>query len=67
MQGWGKESKLYRRWSAAGANMQRSEKQGKICRTEILQMSICEDEESKINYTEVKYCRCEYAEARQAK
>ena len=28
-------------------------------------MSICKDDENKLKYTELKYCRCEYVEATQ--
>ena len=47
--------------------MQRRGKQGKICRTKTLEMSICRDEESKVKYGDLKYCRCQYAETRKAK
>ena len=42
-------------------------KQSKIYRTEIMQMPICRDKERKLKYTELKYCRCHYGEAKKAK
>ena len=38
----------------------------KICRTEIWQMSISRDEESKVKFTELNYCRCQYAEMKKS-
>ena len=54
-------------WNTADVNMQRQGNQSQICRTEILGMSIGRDEEIKLKYTEMKYCRCQYAEKRKAK
>ena len=42
-------------------------KQSKIYRNEIMQMPICRDKERKLKYTELKYCRCHYGEAKKAK
>ena len=47
--------------------MQRLGKQIKVYRTDILQMSICRNEESKVNSTQLKKCKCQYAETRQGK
>ena len=47
--------------------MHRRGKQNKIYITEILQMLLCRDEESKVKYTEVKYYRSQYVETRKAK
>ena len=47
--------------------MHRRGKQSEIHRTEILKVSICTDEESKVKDTELKYCRLHYAEMSKAK
>ena len=39
--------------------MQRQKNERKIYRTEILQRLIWGDEERKVKYAELKYCRCE--------
>ena len=39
----------------------------KKCRTEILQMSICSDEQGKVKVKKLKYCKREYAETRKPK
>ena len=44
--------------------MQRQGKQSEIYRNEILQMSISTNEERNVKHTELKYCRCQYAETR---
>ena len=54
-------------WYPADVNMKRRGKQSKICRTEILLMSLCRDEESKIKYIDLKHCRYQYAEIRKPK
>ena len=46
-------------------NMQRLGKQIKVYRTDKLQMSICRNEESKVKSTQLKKCKCPYAEMRQ--
>ena len=46
------------KWNPVDVNMQRRGKQSQICRTEILQLSKCRDEESKLKYTELEDCRC---------
>ena len=47
--------------------MERRGKQSKIYRTEILQTSICIDEETKVKYKGLKYCSCQYADTKKAK
>ena len=47
--------------------MQREEKQSQIYGIEILQMSKCRDEESKLKYTELQDYRCKYTETEQVK
>ena len=42
--------------------MQRRVKQSKIYRTKLVQMSLCRDEGSKVKYTELKYCKCQYSQ-----
>ena len=54
-------------WNNDDVKMQGRIKKNKVYRTEILQMSICRDEESKLKYTELKDCRCQYTESKQAK
>ena len=44
--------------------MDRQRKKSKIYRTEILWISKWRHEESKVNYTKLKYCRWEYADTR---
>ena len=39
----------------ADVNKQRRGKQSKVYRIELLQMSICRDEESKLKFTKLKY------------
>ena len=51
----------------AAVNKQRRGKHSKIYRTEILQMSICRDEETKVKNTELKHSRCKYEETRRVK
>ena len=46
--------------------MQRRGQEKQIFRNNILQMSICRDEEIKVKYTQMKYCRCQYAGMRKA-
>ena len=45
--------------------MQKQGKQRQIDGIELLQMSICRDEERKLRYTEVKTCKCQYRERKQ--
>ena len=47
--------------------MQTRGKQSKLYKTEILQMSICRDKEIKVKSTELKYCRCQYTQTKNAK
>ena len=42
--------------------MQRRGKQSKIYRTEVLQMLMCRNDQSRLKFTDSKYCRCQYAE-----
>ena len=55
------------KWNTVDDNMQRFGKQIKVYRTDILQMSICRNEESKVKSTQLKKCKCQYAETRQEK
>ena len=47
--------------------MCRPRTQSKIYRTEILQMSICSDEQGKVKVKKLKYSKREYAETRKPK
>ena len=47
--------------------MWKQSKQIEIYGTEILQMSICSDEENNIKFIELKYYTCQYVETRQVK
>ena len=47
--------------------MQRRGKQSKIYRTEIMQMEMPTDKESKIKYTELKHWTCQNAGTRKGK
>ena len=47
--------------------MQTRRQKSEIYKTEILQMLICKDDESKVKYTELKNCRCQFAETRKEK
>ena len=44
--------------------MRRRGQKSETYRTEILQMVICTDDESKVKYTKLKQCNCQYAETR---
>ena len=47
--------------------MQRRVKQSKVYRIEILQMPVCREEASKVKPTELKSCKCKYAQTKKAK
>ena len=54
-------------WNTAHVNMQRGGKHRKVYWTEVLQMSIWRDKESKVKFIELKYCRRQYSEMRKGK
>ena len=51
----------------ADANMHRQGMQNQIYGIEMLKMSICRDKGGKLKHTELKDCRCQYPETKQAK
>ena len=53
--------------NTANFNMQKGGKKTEIYRTKKLQMLICIDKESKVDYRELKYFRCQYEETGKAK
>ena len=53
--------------NTANFNMQKGGKKTEIYRTKKLQMLICIDKESIVDYRELKYFRCQYVETGKAK
>ena len=62
-----KVKKNIQKGNTAYANIQRRGKQSEIYRTDILHLSICRDEESKVKSAEPKHCRCQKGKTKKAK